>query len=98
MTHHSVDRLCERYHMSKQAFLDAYRKAIQSKNYVIRNDPKYIDRAIVMFSRNTFYLYKIVISKIDGAILTILPVRNADFDLAIYYGLIDRKREIKGVF
>lgn len=90
MVNHAKERLSERYHMNKAAFKDSYRKAIRSKNYLIGNN-KEEGRVTILFSANRSYLYKAVLSKKDGALITILPVLDCDFKLANYEGIIDRK-------
>lgn len=90
MTSHADFRLDQRYRMSHQSFRDAYIKAIKIKNYIIGNN-KEKGRATVLFSSNRSFLHKVVISKTDGAIITVLPVLDADFKLANHEGLIDRQ-------
>ena len=90
MVNHAKERLSERYHMKQVAFKDAYRKAIVMKNYLIGNN-KEDGRVTILFSSNRHYLHKAVLSKKDGAIITVLPVNDLDFKLAHYEGIIDRK-------
>lgn len=89
---HARNRISERNNRRDASFLMAYRRAVMDGNYFVEDHPMIDGRLVVYFSSNKKYLYRIVISKKDAAIITSLPVSPRDLDKAEAKGILDERK------
>lgn len=89
---HAQQRVKERYNdnTSKDMRVDMH-SAIAIHNYFAIDDKEHPGRVVVFFSKNKHFLWKVILSKATGDIVTALPVMPSDISLAIEKGIIDPK-------
>lgn len=85
---HAKERVKQRYRDNNS--IDAVKEmrlAYERGNYLaVKNQDK--RRVTVYFSENKSFLWKVVLSKKDGSMITVLPVTSYDIDFAIEKGVI----------
>lgn len=96
-TNHANQRISERYLANNRTtILSDLRIAKKKGMFFVRPDLSSTNRVQVFFSSNGSFLWKVVVSKIDGTIITVLPVGGHDLRLAREKGVIyDSKRRNK---
>lgn len=99
ITKHADIRIKERYlDNNNKNIRSDFRIAKQKGNYFVRQDRDHKDRVHVLFSVNKSFLWKVVMSKIDGAIVTVLPVTSFDLRLAREKGVISDSERRHNVY
>ncbi len=61
--------------------------AYQNKNFFVKKNPVK-NRVTVYFSANKTFLWKVVLSTIDGAVITVYPITTPDVEYAKEQGII----------
>ena len=86
---HAKERVEQRYKDNNA--IDAVKEmrlAYERGNYLaVKNQDE--RRVTVYFSENKSFLWKVVLSKKDGSIVTVLPVTSCDIEFAINKGVIN---------
>jgi hypothetical protein len=95
VTQHAAERTEQRYKDNRRNHLKHdLRKAFAEKRTLVLPNPV-SGRATVYFSSNEHFLWKVVMSKQDGAVITVLPVSQDDIKFAISKKLLDPEKMFK---
>jgi hypothetical protein len=95
ISEHASARTKQRYKDNNSTHLKiALRRAFANKNVIVLPNPVK-NRVTVYFSSDKHFLWKVIMSKSDGTIVTVLPVREGDVYYAISKGLLDRSKMFK---
>ncbi len=80
MTGHALDRLEDRFHMSKEVFEEAYKSALKSKEFFKREFQGYMkDGTVSVCVKIRNIIIVVVLRKISGTIVTLMLPETPDF-------------------
>ncbi len=80
MTGHALDRLEDRFHMSKDVFEEAYKLALKSKAFFKREFQGYIkDGTVSVCVKIRNIMVIVVLRKINGVVVTLMLPETSDF-------------------
>lgn len=95
VTRHAKERIDQRYRDNNSHNLNTdLRTALKAKRVLKFKNPVQ-GRVTILFSANEHFLWKVVMSKTDGAVITVLPVSREDIIFAISKNLLNPEKMYK---
>ena len=99
ITRHAEERINKRYKDNERRhLLRDLRKAKEIKNFLVKQDLDHKDRVRVYFSADKHFLWSVILSKKDGAVITVLPIGGHDLRFALENKILDQNKRHKKIY